>query len=154
MTSFYEDLRIGTHFVSPSKALSQVDIDRFAEITGDFNPIHIDEKRAHESIFGGTIAHGLLVLSAALGIWYEMGVTRDSLIALIGIENVSFRAPVRPGGRFHLVSKVASRRPSRSRLDAGIVKLKDSIVDEESGSFVDFERILMVKRAKPRTKKK
>lgn len=152
-TAFYEDLRIGKRFVSPSKTLSQAEIGRFAEITGDFNPIHIDQKRASQSIFGGTIAHGLLVLSAALGIWFKMGVTRDSLIALIGVENVSFRAPVRPGARFHLVSTVASRRPSRSRLDAGIVRFKDSIVDEAGGPFMDFERILMVKRARPRKKK-
>lgn len=147
MPSYYEDLRVGTEFISPSKALRQADIDRFAGLTGDSNSIHVDLKRARESIFGGTIAHGLFVLSAALGLWYEMGVTRDSLIALIGIENVMFKAPVRPGDRFHLVSRVASRRPSRSRRDAGIVKLQDSVVDDQGGPLVDFERILLVKKS-------
>lgn len=147
-TSFYEDLQVGTQFVSRSTSLRQEDFDRFAALTGDFNPIHVDKKLARGSIFGGTIAQGLLVLSVALGLWYEMGITRDSLLALVGVENVAFRAPVRPGKKFRLVSKVASRRPSRSRKDAGIVKFQDSVVDGDGGPLVEFERVLIVKRAR------
>ena len=42
---------------------SKEDINKFAEVTGDCNPIHIDEQYAKNSIFGGTIVHGILAAS-------------------------------------------------------------------------------------------
>jgi len=137
---------IGRRFVSRPRVLTEVDVDRFAELTGDLNRLHTDEEYARKTMFGGRIAHGLLVLSLAIGLWYEMGLTRDSLVALLGMDKVAFRAPVRPGERFHLVSRVRSRRPSKSNPEAGIVVLHDVVVDNLKRKLVEFERILLVRR--------
>ena len=76
------------------KRLSQEQIGRYADATGDHNPIHVDEAFARATPFGGTIAHGMLVLAsiaemmaAAFG---EAWLTGGSL-------RVRFRAPARPG---------------------------------------------------------
>lgn len=45
---------------SLSRVVSESDIEDFARITGDFNPVHIDEEYAKNSPFGGRIAHGML----------------------------------------------------------------------------------------------
>lgn len=45
------------------KHLSQDKINRYAEAVGDFNPIHVDESFAAQTTFGGTIAHGMLILA-------------------------------------------------------------------------------------------
>ena len=53
-----------------SKIITESDIEKFAEVSGDFNPIHIDEIEASKSIFGRRICHGMLVtsyISAILG---------------------------------------------------------------------------------------
>jgi 3-hydroxybutyryl-CoA dehydratase len=75
------------------KQLSQEQVRRYADATGDHNPIHIDEAFARSTSFGGTIAHGMLVLAsisemmgAALG---EAWLTRGRL-------RVRFRSPARP----------------------------------------------------------
>lgn len=76
------------------KQLSQEQINRYAEASGDHNPIHIDEAFARATPLGGTIAHGMLVLAflsemmaAAFGdVWLASGKLR-----------VRFRAPARPG---------------------------------------------------------
>lgn len=146
MTLYYEEMPIGRRFVSRPRVLTEVDVDRFAELTGDLNRLHTDEEYARKTMFGGRIAHGLLVLSLAIGLWYEMGLTRDSLVALLGMDKVAFRAPVRPGERFHLVSRVRSRRPSKSNPEAGIVVLHDVVVDNLKRKLVEFERILLVRR--------
>lgn len=146
MALFYEDMRIGREFISKSKLLSRKDIDRFASLTGDFNPVHVDEGYARATIFGGRIAHGLLALSLAIGLWYEMNLTRDSLVALLAFKEVVFRSPVRPGRRLHLVSKVTSRRSSGSRPDAGIVAIRDLVVSDEGETFLEFERVLLLKK--------
>lgn len=147
MTLFYEDMIVGTKFTSSYTSLDQQDINEFAELTKDFNPIHIDRDFARSTIFRTRIAHGLLVLSTALGLWYQMGLTRDSLVALVGISDIAFRAPVRPGDHFRLVSEVASRRPSKSRPDSGIVTLRDNVVSEDGRAFLGSKRVLLLKRS-------
>ena len=75
------------------KTISQEQIDRYADASGDHNPIHVDEAFARTTPFEGTIAHGMLVLApisemmaAAFG---EAWLTRGRL-------RVRFRAPARP----------------------------------------------------------
>lgn len=53
-----------------TKTLSERDVFRFAEISGDFNPLHIDEEYARRSVFKQRIAHGILtagIISTVLG---------------------------------------------------------------------------------------
>ena len=67
-------------------------IDAYADLTGDENPIHLDEEYASETMFGGRIAHGMLgagVVSAALASLPGDIVYLD--------QTCSFEAPVRPG---------------------------------------------------------
>ncbi len=146
MTLYYEDMPIGRKFISKARPLSQAEVDRFAELTGDLNRLHIDEEYARKTVFGGRIAHGLLVLSFAIGLWYDMDVTRDSLVALLGIDKVAFRAPARPGDKLHLISRVQSRRLSKSNPGAGIVVLDDAVANELGSEVMEFERVLLVKR--------
>ncbi len=146
MTVFYEDLVVGRKFVSGEKSLSQEEIETFGRLTGDMNRLHTDDDYARSTVFRGRVAHGLLVLSSAMGLWYGMNLTRDSLVALLGINNVSFKAPVRPGQKFRLTSRVKSRRPSGSRPEAGIVTLKDQVAGEGREPLLEFERVLLVKR--------
>ncbi len=146
MTLFYEDMRVGRSFTSRTASLRQADVDDFARLTGDLNRLHTDEGYASRTIFGGRVAHGLLVLSVAVGLWYEMNLTRDSLVALLGMNKVAFKAPVRPGDKMRLVSVVASRRPSRSRPDAGVVALRDVVANEKGEPLLEFERVLLVKK--------
>ncbi len=146
MTLYYEDMRIGRRFVTRPRSLTQAEVDRFADLTGDLNRLHVDEKYARRTVFGGRIAHGLLILSLAIGLWYDLGLTRDSLIALLGMNKVAFRAPARPGESLHLVSKVLSRRPSKSNPQAGVVVLHDVVADDAGRQLVEFERVLLMKR--------
>jgi 3-hydroxybutyryl-CoA dehydratase len=64
----FEELEVGQN-AEFTKTISSEDVARFAEITGDFNPVHLDEAVAAKSRFGGRIAHGVLtagLISAAL----------------------------------------------------------------------------------------
>lgn len=54
---------VGAELSSLAKALSQEKIDRYARASGDFNPIHVDPAFAAQTPFGGTIAHGMLLLA-------------------------------------------------------------------------------------------
>lgn len=65
----FEELRTGLS-AERSRTVTADDVQRYAEITGDFNPVHVDAAAAARSRFGGQIAHGMLsagFISAILG---------------------------------------------------------------------------------------
>ena len=93
--------------VSPWEEISQARIDQFAEATGDFQWIHVDPKRAKDSPFGGTIAHGFLTLSMLPRLTESTFEFADRRMGVnYGLNKVRFTAPVPAGakirGRFTL----------------------------------------------------
>lgn len=77
-----------------SRRVTQESIRRYAEASGDYNPIHVDEEYARATPFGGIIAHGMLVL-AYLSEMMAAAFGDDWLAG--GRLKVRFRAPARPG---------------------------------------------------------
>jgi len=59
----FSDIHAGDALPETVKQLSQEKINLYAEAVGDFNPIHVDESFAAQTAFGGTIAHGMLILA-------------------------------------------------------------------------------------------
>jgi acyl dehydratase len=93
--------------VSDWVEVSQPEIDAFAKATGDFYWIHVDPRRARETAFGSTIAHGLLTLSLGPGLTneiYEVSGFRHLLN--YGYESVRFPAPVPVGSRVRMRAKL------------------------------------------------
>src|ERR1700760_3213158 len=93
--------------VSPWVAIEQDRIDLFAKATEDFQWIHIDQERAKQSPFGGTIAHGFLTLSL-LPILTDASLARSDRTMRVncGLNKVRFTSPMPSGskvrGRFTL----------------------------------------------------
>jgi len=94
-----------------SRRITQEGIRRYAEASGDFNPIHVDEEYARATPFGGTIAHGMLVL-AYLSEMMAAAFGHDWLAG--GRLKVRFRAPARPGDT--LTARAEPRQASGDRV--------------------------------------
>ncbi|PVB62935.1 MaoC family dehydratase [Labrenzia sp. 011] len=114
--------RIGSEIgLSDWQAIDQLRIDEFARITGDRQYIHTDPEAAARTPFGGTIAHGYLVLSLLSSMFYEAvgEIEGTSMSMNYGFDTVRFLAPVRSGkrvrGRFSL-KELAARAPQQTRL--------------------------------------
>jgi acyl dehydratase len=83
--------------------IDQALIDSFAEVTGDRQWIHVDRERAAHSPFGGTIAHGFLVLSLLPRLAAQIYRFENFSARLnYGLERVRFPSPVRSGARLRL----------------------------------------------------
>jgi acyl dehydratase len=94
--------RIGQEIgLSDWLAVDQGMIDRFADLTGDHQYIHVDPVAAARTPFGGTIAHGFLVLSllAQLGASADFVLEGASMGMNYGFEKVRMTGPVRAGKR-------------------------------------------------------
>jgi 3-hydroxybutyryl-CoA dehydratase len=82
-------------FGGVTEDVTQAGIDAYAELSGDFNPLHVDPEAAAASEFGGIIAHGPIALQA----FFRAATTWLGVDALPpGCEvAVTYRAPTRPG---------------------------------------------------------
>ena len=80
--------------------VSQARINQFAEATGDFQWIHVDQERAKQSKFGSTIAHGYLTLSMLAGMRFQtFDVTGVAMTVNYGMNKVRFLTPVPSGSK-------------------------------------------------------
>jgi 3-hydroxybutyryl-CoA dehydratase len=94
-----------------SRRITQEGIRRYAEASGVYSPIHLDEEYARATPFGGTIAHGMLVL-AYISEMMAAAFGHDWLAG--GRLKVRFRAPARPGDTL-----TARAEPRQARLPDG-----------------------------------
>jgi 3-hydroxybutyryl-CoA dehydratase len=90
---FFEDLSVGQK-ASFGKTITEADIVLFAAVTGDTNPMHLNEEYARAGIFGERIAHGML---AAGLITKVMGTQLPGPGTIYMSQSLRFRKPVRIG---------------------------------------------------------
>src|SRR6056297_2519320 len=111
-TIVIEDLEIGM-VRSLQKIVTDQDIEMFAEVSTDRNPVHLDDQYAQDTIFEGRIAHGMLtagLISAVIGEQLPGHGT-----VYLG-QTLKFMAPVRPGDMVEAVVEVLSIDYSRRRV--------------------------------------
>lgn len=119
---YFNDFKLGDRFTSRPRIITSTDIDLFTGITGAVNPLFLSDDVAKRKGFEGRIAPGLLVLSMAVGLLYQLGLF-DNIIALLGINELRFTSPVRPGDEVSVECEVTERREVKTG-DRGIVKFK------------------------------
>ena len=115
----FDDFSPGREFDLGTRLVSDADVAAFAALSGDANPLHVDEAYARDSPFKGRIAHGALGVAIATGLVSRAGLTAGTLIALLELR-WRFVAPIRPGDTVRGRLRVVDRRPSRDG-DRGVV---------------------------------
>ena len=97
-----EDIEMGmTRYVR--KVITDHDIEKFAEISTDHNPVHLDDEYARDTIFEGRIAHGMLTAGLVSAVIGEQLPGHGTIYMS---QNLKFLAPVRPGDLVHAEVKV------------------------------------------------
>ena len=143
---WFEEFEPGQVYRSADRACTQADVEAFATLTGDRNPIHLDEQFAARTPFRGRIAHGLLVEALASGLAWEMGIFRETIVALSRIE-IEFVAPLRPPASLRILLRVLEREtdPGRKR---GWVSFSTE-VENQDGEAVLKGRWFVVLQRRP-----
>lgn len=108
---FFEDLKTGME-ATYVRRITDEDIRAFAAVSGDNNPIHLDEAYAAETPFKGRIAHGIL---AASFISKVIGTQLPGPGSVYMSQSLNFRAPVRIGDEVTATVAVAELIPEKKR---------------------------------------
>lgn len=123
---------------SLTKTVSEADVAIYADLIGDFNPLHVDDEYARKSRFGRRIAHGMLtagLISAVLG---------NKLPGAGGIylsQQIEFLAPVYLGDTIATTVEVTAWRP-----DKRILTLKTDCYNQDERQVVTGKAVLLVDR--------
>lgn len=144
---YFEDFVVGDKATSPSRTITEADIVMFAGLSGDYNEIHTSEEFSRGNMFGRRIAHGLLGLSIASGLAFQMGFLLGTVEAFRGIE-WEFTAPIFIGDTIHLEAEVAEVK-AFPRLGNGKVTFKVS-VKKQDGSVVQRGAWTLLVKSKPK----
>jgi 3-hydroxybutyryl-CoA dehydratase len=125
---------IGTR-ASVTRTIRDEDIRKFAEITGDSNPLHLDDDYAATTRFGGRIAHGMLTAGLISTI---VGTKLPGLGAIYLQQQVRFVAPVRPGDTITATGEVIAVRPEKR-----ILTLRTDCTNQHGVLVITGEAVVM-----------
>ena len=146
MTGLYwEEWKIGAEFVSSARTITETDIINFAGISGDYNPLHIDEEFCRNTQFGTRIAHGPLVYSIATGLIFQLHLYDDTLIAFLGFDSLKFTKPVKIGDTIHARVEVIEKRET-SKSDRGIMKRLFQVLNQNNELVQEGVQAFLLKR--------
>jgi acyl dehydratase len=129
------DLKIGNIF-SRSRLVTDELVRQFAELSGDYNPIHLDDEFAKTTRIGKRIAHGMLTgafISAVVG--YEFSERKILYLS----QKMRFTAPVFIGNTVTVSATV-----SNIRIERGIVTLQTDCTNQKGETVVTGEAVVMV----------
>jgi 3-hydroxybutyryl-CoA dehydratase len=122
------ELKVGDS-AQVSKTITETDISDFARVTGDLNPLHLDQAYAEKTIFKGRIAHGLLSVGFLSSI---LGNILPGHGTIYLSQEVKFLAPVRIGDTITAKVEVMELIPEKNR-----VKFRTSCMNQEGNIVVD-----------------
>ncbi len=135
-------LRIGDTFRSGEREVTLQDIERFAAISGDYFYAHMDEAAARRNpLFGGRVAHGYFLISAAAGLFVDPPL--GPVLANYGIDGLRFTQPVKAGDRIK-VRLTCKEKSLRLGQGYGEVRWDTQIANQDDVTVAQYDVLTMV----------
>jgi acyl dehydratase len=146
MTKRYlEDFAVGQTFGSGRVRVDKERIKRFAA-EFDPQPFHLDEDAARDTIFRGLAASGWHTAALTMRLVVEGELNPVGGIVGAGFEELRWPLPVRPGDELRVESEVLEVRPSKSRPQQGLIKVRTTTLNQTGDAVQVFVANLIVPR--------
>jgi 3-hydroxybutyryl-CoA dehydratase len=104
----FDRLEVGAKLVTGGRTITEADLVSFSALTGDWHPQHSDAGWAARSQFGERIAHGMMIVSYAVGL---LPIDPERVVALRGLRQVVFKRPVPIGETIRVHAEVSETKP-------------------------------------------
>lgn len=127
---YFEELTPGLEIAHPwGRTVTEADNVLFSCLTLNPQPLHIDADFASKTEFGKPLVNSLFTLGLMIGMSVN-DTTMGTLVANLGMTDVTFPKPVFHGDTLRMKTKVVSRRESKSRPNAGIVEFEHTAINQ------------------------
>jgi len=130
----------------PTRTVTEMDNVLFSTLTMNPQPLHLDEEFARGTEFGQRIVNSLFTLGLLVGLTVGE-TTLGTTIANLGMSKVEFPKPVFHGDTLRARTTVLSKRPSRSRPEAGIVEFHHEAINQRGEVVASCVRAAFMRRA-------
>jgi acyl dehydratase len=143
---YFEDLSVGQRFGSGTYPVDAQQIKAFA-CDWDPQPFHLDEEAAAQTVFGGLVASGWHTVAITMRLLVTGELRLANGILGLGVEDLRWLKPVRPGDTLRLESEIVEVRPSMSRADHGVVKIRHTTTNQDDAPVLVLTSIHLVVRS-------
>jgi acyl dehydratase len=143
-----EDFAVGQIFRSGPLP---VDEDRIKTFAAEFDPqpFHLDEKAARDTIFAGLAASGWHTAAMTMRLLVESDLRPAGGIVGAGFDEFRWPRPVRPGDALRIEAEVVEVRPSRSRPDQGLIKVRTTTLNQHDEAVqITIGKLVVPRRPK------
>lgn len=141
---YFEDFEIGDTVTTNGRTITDADQANYAGLSGNFDPIHLNEERMADSQFGERLVYGYLVLNVLEGLKVQTGIV-ENVVAFYGIDEARFVAPVLIGDTIHGELTVLDLEEQDE--DSGILVLEEKAINQDGEEvLVATTRTLIEKR--------
>ena len=127
---YLEDFAVGQTFGSGRLRIDKEQIFAFAA-EFDPQPFHLDEASARHSIFGGLAASGWHTAAVTMRLLLDSELKPAGGIIGAGLDECRWPRPVRPGDELRIECEVIEVRPSKSRPEQGLIKLRTTTLNQD-----------------------
>src|SRR4051812_20018988 len=142
---YFEEFEVGAVYQHwPAKTVTEADDHLFCLLTMNHHPLHINDEYARQSQQGRNVVVGPLVYSLALGM--SVGDVSGKAIANLATEELTHPAPVFHGDTLYAQSEVLEVRPSESKPDRGVVRVRTDVYNQRNELVATFKRAVLVPR--------
>lgn len=114
-------LSLGESFETQGRTITETDVVGFAALTGDTHPLHLDAEWASSSRFGERIAHGMLLVSYAMGL---LPLDPDYVLALRALRDVVFKRPVAIGSTILVRGELVAIRNVDPAVGLAVIRMR------------------------------
>jgi acyl dehydratase len=142
---FLEDFAVGQVFKTGRKRVGKEEIFAFAR-EYDPQPFHVDEEAAKKSPFAGLAASGWHTAAMTMRLLVGGEFKPAGGILGVGFDELSWPRAVRPGDELHVQSEVLEVHPSKSRPDRGMIRVRNTTLNQNDEVVQVFTGNLLVPR--------
>jgi acyl dehydratase len=143
--NYYEDFEIGAVIQHQlSKTIFESDNNLFSLLTMNHHPVHLNADYCQKEKYGKILVVGTLVFSIAVGI--TVPDISGKAIANLNYENINHHLPVFIGDTLYAKTTILDKRISKSRPDAGIIRVKTIAYNQNGDDVLSFVRNVLVKK--------
>jgi acyl dehydratase len=143
---YLEDFAVGQTFGSGRRL--RIDKERIFAFAAEFDPqpFHLDEAAARDSIFGGLCASGWHTLAVTMRLLLDSELKPAGGLIGAGLDECRWPRPVRPGDELRVECEVIEVRPSKSRPEQGLIKLRTTTLNQDGEAVLVYVANLLVLR--------